>query len=302
MNVLSLFDGISCGLQALKELGIPIDTYYASEIDKYAIEVAQKNHPEIIQLGDVCNWKNWDINWEGIDMIIGGSPCVGFTLAGKRLKFDDPRSALFFQYRDILNYVREKNPRVKFLLENVVMDHETKLVLDEEMGVEAIYINSNLFSPQNRARYYWTNLEVSELPQNNSMVIRDILNKEDDNNPKTYVSKVHLNAWLKSYDWKPNEVNKKSKPLMASYYKQPPHCPYIQYREERSEAEELETKSSIYRRLSPLECERLQTLPDNYTLVQYENGKENSWTQRWKMLGNGWTVSVIKHIFKSLIK
>ena len=117
MKVLSLFDGISCGMQALKGLNIPVEKYYASEIDKYAIEVSKKNHSEIIQLGDIENWKDWDIEWDEIDMLIGGSPCQGFTFAGKRLNFDDPRSKLFFTFYEILSYLRVKKPNILFLLE-----------------------------------------------------------------------------------------------------------------------------------------------------------------------------------------
>ena len=300
MKILSLFDGISCGMQALKELEIPVETYYASEIDKYAIEISMKNHPEIIQLGDVEKWREWDIDWDNIDMLIGGSPCQGFTFAGKRLNFEDHRSKLFFVYYEILQFLKEKNPNILFFLENVKMDKKCKDAIDEMMGVVGIPINSNLFSAQNRDRTYWTNIPIKELPIENNTMIADIVNPIDNENVKTYVSKEHHAAWLKNYKWKHNELTEKSKPLLATYFKQPPHCPYIIYREELEGEEELNNKYSIYRRLSPIECERLQTLPDNYTLVVNEKGKENSYTQRWKTLGNGWTVEAIKHIFSSL--
>lgn len=298
MKILSLFDGISCGMQALKSLNIPIEKYYASEIDKYAIEVSRKNHPEIIQLGDIENWKEWDIEWDEIDMVIGGSPCQGFTFAGKRLNFDDHRSKLYFTFYEILSYLKVKNPSILFLLENVKMESKCKKAIDEMLGVEGVLINSNLFSAQNRQRYYWTNIPIAELPTDSPIVLKDILKTEDNDNSRLPVSKIHLNAWLKNYKWKSDDVNGKSKPLLASYYKQPPHCPYVQYRDIQENENEL--KESIYRRLSPIECERLQTLPDNYTLVTNEKGNENSFMQRYKMLGNGWTVAVISHIFSSL--
>lgn len=296
MVVLSLFDGISCGYQALKELGISIDAYYASEIDKYAIEVSNKNHPDIIQLGDINGWKNWNIDFSKIDMVIGGSPCQGFTFAGKRLNFDDERSKLFFVYNDILKAVKEVNPDVLFLLENVKMQKAHERVIDEFMGVEGIHLNSNRFSAQNRDRIYWTNIPVDLDIVDNCDTLNDILRVSDDYDERLYLSKKHLEGFLRSYNWKANERDEKSKPLLASYYKQPPHCPYVIHG--RGEIGRL----SEYRRLSPVECERLQGLPDDYTLVVNEKGKENSWTQRYKMIGNGWTVPTIKHLFKNLKK
>ena len=124
MNVLSLFDGMSCGQQALERCGIKVDNYYASEIDKYAIQIANKNYPNTIQLGSVTNWMNWDIDFTTIDLVIGGSPCQGFSIAGKQLNFDDERSKLFFEFSAILDTIKILNPNVKFLLENVRMKKE----------------------------------------------------------------------------------------------------------------------------------------------------------------------------------
>lgn len=124
MNVLSLFDGMSCGQIALNQLGIKVDEYYASEIDKWAIQVTQKNYPDTIQLGDITKWREWDIDWASIDLVYGGSPCQGFSFAGKQLAFDDPRSRLFFEFVDIVNHIKSLNPDVKFLLENVRMKKE----------------------------------------------------------------------------------------------------------------------------------------------------------------------------------
>ena len=121
MIILSLFDGMQCGRIALERAGIKVDKYYASELDKYAVKVAQANYPDSIQLGDVTKWREWDIEWGEIDLLIGGSPCQGFSFAGKQLAFDDPRSALFFEYLNILNHIKSLNPNVKFLLENVKM-------------------------------------------------------------------------------------------------------------------------------------------------------------------------------------
>lgn len=128
MNIL-----ISCGQVALERAGIEVGAYYASEIDKYAIQITQKNYPNTVQLGDVNNWKNWNIDWASIDLLIGGSPCQGFSFAGKQLNFDDPRSKLFFVYADILNHIKKHNPNIKFLLENVKMKKEYQDVITETL-------------------------------------------------------------------------------------------------------------------------------------------------------------------------
>jgi len=142
MNVLSLFDGISCGMVALQRAGIEVEQYFASEIDENAIAISQKNHQNIIQLGDIKKWREW--NLPKIDIVIGGSPCQGFSRAGKCLNFNDPRSVLFFEYVDVLNSIREQNPDVLFLLENVKMKNEWKDVISDYLNVQPIEINSSL--------------------------------------------------------------------------------------------------------------------------------------------------------------
>ena len=176
MNVLSLFDGMSCGRLALDRLGIEVDQYYAAEIDKYAIQVTQENWPETIQLGDVTQIKGKDL--PKIDLLLGGSPCQGFSFAGKQLAFDDPRSALFFEFVRIL---KECEPKY-FLLENVKMKKEFLDIISQQVGAEPILINSALVSAQNRQRYYWTNLPGVEQPENRGIVLRDIL----ETNPESY--------------------------------------------------------------------------------------------------------------------
>ena len=175
MNVLSLFDGMSCGRIALDRLGIKVDNYYASEIDKYAMKVSEANYPDIIQVGDVTELDTSTL--PNIDLIMGGSPCQGFSFAGKQLAFDDPRSALFFEF---VRCVKELKPKY-FLLENVRMKKEYLDIISEHMGVEPIMINSALVSAQNRVRYYWTNIPGVEQPEQRGIVLRDILeNKEID--------------------------------------------------------------------------------------------------------------------------
>ena len=296
MNVLSLFDGISCGKVALNRLGIKIDKYYASEIDKNAIKVAKYNYPDIIEIGDIRDINCKDL--PNIDLIIGGSPCQSFTFAGKRegmvteenieittleqyleLKKNGfsfkGQSYLFWEYARLL---KEVNPTY-FLLENVKMQKHWQDVITKTVGVKPININSELLSAQRRNRLYWTNINNGEieLPKDKGLLLKDIVREED--NDKYHLTKMHHQAFLKSYKWTPNYLDEKSKPLLASYYKPPPHCPYIP----------CEQSESGYRMLSPIECERLQTLPDNYTEVI-------SKTQRYKCIGNGWTVDVIAHI------
>ena len=169
MNVLSLFDGMSCGMIALDRLGIKVDNYYASEIDKYAIQVSQANYPEIVQVGDITKLDLSTL--PQIDLVMGGSPCQGFSFAGKQLAFDDPRSALFFEFQKAISYLQPKY----FLLENVKMKKEYLDIISEYMGVEPIFINSSLVSAQSRQRYYWTNIPNVEQPEERGIVLRDIL-------------------------------------------------------------------------------------------------------------------------------
>jgi len=186
MKVLSLFDGMSCGQIALNRLGIKVDKYYASEIDKYAIQVTQANFPETIQIGDVCDIKAED--YQDVDLIMAGSPCQGFSFAGKQLAFDDPRSALFFEFIRLLKEIKPKY----FLLENVKMKKEYLQVISEQVsacypeipfGIEPIFINSSLVSAQNRQRYYWTNIPNITKPEERGIVLRDILEENPGENP-----------------------------------------------------------------------------------------------------------------------
>lgn len=365
MNVLSLFDGMSCGRIALDRLGIKVDNYYASEIDKHAMKVSEANYPDIIQIGDVTK-----MNYEKlpqIDLIMGGSPCQGFSFAGKQLAFDDPRSALFFCFWRAVKHLKPKY----FLLENVRMKKEYLDVISEYMGVEPIMINSALVSAQNRVRYYWTNIPGIEQPEDRGMVLRDILetqtneqpvkdtkrnqrhyrNKDEKslcmtatmykgagNNGMTLVSETHdtpkqvgiavdINGHdilkrVYSPDGKSPTVNactggnREPKVVAGAfrgrYYKDGVRQDkfgsvagktkqMLELRKDEKtntvttvQKDNVLTKDNVYwRKLTPVECERLQTVPDNYT-----NHVSN--TQRYKMLGNGWTIEVIAHILKNM--
>lgn len=207
MHVLSLFDGISCGYVALKRAGIAVSSYYASEIDKYAIQVSQNNHPDIIRLGDVTRWREWPIEWSKIDMVLAGSPCQGFSFAGKQLAFDDPRSQLFFVFVDILKHIQQLNPNVKFLLENVRMKKEHQQVISHALGVEQILINSALVSAQDRKRLYWCNWPV-EQPADKGILLSDIL--------LPIVSGAYLchQGWLTWWDKKKVSLRKEIQPAL----------------------------------------------------------------------------------------
>lgn len=169
IKVLSLFDGISCGRVALERAGIPVEKYYASEIDKYAIQVAQKNYPDTLQIGD-CTKIDYKKYAGEIDLLIGGSPCQGFSFAGKQLNFADPRSRLFFEF---VRALKELKPKY-FLLENVKMKKEFQDIISQQLGIEPIEINSALVSAQNRKRLYWTNIPNLVLPTDKNIVLKNI--------------------------------------------------------------------------------------------------------------------------------
>lgn len=294
VNVLSLFDGMSCGRIALDRAGFEVGNYYASELDKHAIKVTQANWPETVQLGDVTKWREWEIDWAGIDLLIGGSPCQGFSFAGKQLAFDDPRSKLFFVYVDILNHIRSLNPDVKFMLENVKMKKEHLAVITEQLGVEPVFINSALVSAQNRQRYYWANWEFGQ-PEDKGILLAEII--EDGGVDREKAHCVDANYYkggnLKSYftnDRRKLVFTEKSLALLSTMYKE--NAKSMIKRNKKGWLV-LDEDLITYRKLTPLECERLQTVPDNYT-AHVSN------TQRYRMIGNGWTVDAIAHIFKSI--
>lgn len=437
MKVLSLFDGMSCGQIALSKLGIKVDKYYASEIDKYAIQITQKNFPDTIQLGDVCQLDPKD--FMDVDLIQAGSPCQGFSFAGAQLAFDDPRSALFFEF---IRLLKEIGPKY-FLLENVRMKKEFLEVITDQVSscytaddvddeyvdmfgnvrFEPHFINSSLLSAQSRKRYYWTNIPNIKQPKDKGIVLRDILETEpksitkmsdkfvkrngdkncmiDQNREKAhnlsaeeYVKNGRQGNYLACDDegkpaYKPvkkternrkhlRQPNEKSLCMTATMYKgagnngmtlvptkpkqvgiavdvkghdilkrvyspegksptintmgggnrepkvvtggamrarsknkdgkhvewkETKHQQMLELRkDEKSNSISTVSKDSLvvedemhWRKLTPLECERLQTVPDGYT-----EGVSN--TQRYRMLGNGWTVDVIAHIYKNMEK
>lgn len=380
MNILSLFDGISCGRVALERAGIPVEKYYASEIDKYAMRVSAKNYPDIIRLGDVNKWREWNIDWSSIDLLIGGSPCQGFSFAGKQLNFNDPRSKLFFVFADILNHIKSVNPNIKFLLENVRMKQEYQDVISETLGVKPVIINSALVSAQNRIRFYWANYDFGQ-PADKGIMLKDIVHEKADMDyaigeswakwfaengefqclkkysaidPEKAITMTArqyaswnrnfiletLNKYIVPFDKTLQILEREVEKGKVGFFRKDSQANRVyfihdkavclcgdagggaakmgQYLfgcitpdrvEKRQNGQRFNDGTKFYtltaqdqhgvlvegyiRKLTPIECERLQTLDDNYTA-----GVSDS--QRYKMLGNGWTVDVIAHILKSL--
>ena len=309
MNVLSLFDGMSCGQIALDKLGIKVDKYFASEIDKYAMKVTMENYPNTIQLGSVEFVNKGMINHE-IDLLIGGSPCQGFSFAGKQLNFQDERSKLFFEFVRLKNELKPKY----FLMENVKMKKEYQDVISSYLGCEPVIINSSLVSAQNRVRLYWTNIPSVIPPKNKEIYLADIIENGIVDRNKSYCIDANyakggnLNQYFKKsrrqlvfcgamreryiVAGKRQDGKMKTKGLTKQRIE-------IRYDGKTNTITTVQKYNYAvfingFRKLSPIECERLQTVPDNYT-----NHVSNS--QRYKMLGNGWTVDVIEHIFKGII-
>tara|TARA_R100000234_G_scaffold979_1_gene846 strand:- start:448 stop:1617 length:1170 start_codon:yes stop_codon:yes gene_type:complete len=389
MNVLSLFDGMSCGQLALQRIGAKVNNYFASEIDPYAIKIAKKNFPNMVHVGDVTNVMKGipidkvkddcllEMMATEIDLILAGSPCQGFSFAGKQLNFDDPRSKLFFEFIRIVNNINTRKaqlgkPQVKFLLENVRMKKESQDVITKALGVEPMLINSALVSAQNRNRLYWTNIPNVTQPQDKGIVLSDILEDLPFDEPPNYLKgkwcgrvrgdlvksvdddKAHCltaSMWkgqiptfvkskkpiqvgvasdIKGYDIIKRVYSPQGKSptltTMQGGHREPKvaigrivnrrldengtrkddqlELPFTRQLEVSADTksnclttvqkDNVVVSENLYRKLTPLECERLQTLPDNYT-------EGVSKTQRYKMIGNGWTVDVITHILKEIV-
>lgn len=312
MVVLSLFDGISCGQLALTNLGYKIDKYYASEIDKNAIKITNKNFPNTIQIGDIEKITIEDIKkMDKIDLILGGSPCQGFSRAGLGLNFEDPRSKLFFKFVEVLEWVREfNNQDVKFLLENVKMKKEWEEVISKHLNVEAIEINSKLLTAQNRSRLYWTNIKGIKGPEDKGIKLIDML---DNIELENYIVKDSLKICKSISDNSVNLINVINGEVRIN---QATKQGYIVANEgdginlsfplsknrrgrvikEKSSCLDTQCNICVYvnntiRKFTINELEKLQGLPIGYTLCD-----EVSERNRIKAIGNGWTIDVIEYI------
>ena len=301
MNVLSLFDGLSCGQIALNRVGIKYDKYFASEVDKHAIKVTQHNYPDTIQLGDVTKVKGSDL--PKIDLLFGGSPCQGFSFAGKQLNFEDPRSKLFFEFVRLKNELQPKY----FLLENVVMKQEFQDIITEYLGVEPIKINSNLVSAQTRERLYWTNIPNINQPEDLGITLNDILEDIGVNGEvfdRTKLNKAtilgrRLNEQGKRDDYNKNIPISQCLEVRASN-RDKSNCITTVAKDNVLTTMSIGRHVDAFKKKLPFryytikEYCRLQTVPDDYfDGVVSEN-------QIRKMIGNGWTVDVIAHIFKEI--
>ena len=327
MNVLSLFDGISVGMLALKRAKIKVDKYYSSEIDKYALQISEKNFPEIIQLGDITLWRSWNIDWSSIDLILAGFPCQAWSDAGRCEGVNDPRGELAFVLVDIWNHIKKVNPKVKHLFENVKMKKEFLTYLDGLFNSPRILLNSSTVSGQHRQRYYWTNIENVTEPEDRGIYLRDVLEEGITNRDKSYG--IDANYYKGS---SPDiYFGKRRRQLVfvvgmeegrrlhdGKYYSRNFRQGYRIYHIDGVSATlsasskggkcqygglygMTEGNVCYYRMLTPVECERLQTLHDGYTLVKNETGKQVvSNTQRYKAIGNSWTCEIIVHILKGL--
>jgi site-specific DNA-cytosine methylase len=313
MNVLSVFDGMSCGQIALERAGIKVNRYFASEIDPYAVKIAEKNYPDTMELGDVTkiSCKNNKLksshyynNSVNIDLLIGGSPCQDLSFANEeKLGLEGKKSNLFWHFVRLL---KETKPRF-FLLENVRMEKKWQDVISKALGVEPIKINSALVSAQSRNRLYWTNIPYVYQPYDKGLVFRDILVK-DNKVPRKY---FYLPKSVEYFDRAPmnrrfcNYLDaKKGKCVTANFRKAAPYNLFVTFKKEFGEKHSISFLANMgrgqsgynqdVRKLTPLECERLQTLPERYT-------EGVSDTQRYAMIGNGWTVDVVAHILRGII-
>jgi DNA (cytosine-5)-methyltransferase 3A len=295
MNVLSLFDGISCGQVALKKCGIEITNYFASEIDKHAIKVTQHNHPDTKQLGDVKKVKGEDL--PKIDLLIGGSPCQGFSFSGKQLNFEDPRSKLFFEF---VRMVKELKPKY-WMLENVDMKQEYQDVISEHLGEQPKKLNSTKTSAQNRVRLYWANFKITE-PEDKEIGLEDVL--EDNSMPnKASILGRRLDKRGKRQDYDKSvpitqclEVrasNRNKSNCLTTVAKDTVLTAMPIGRHQDAYGKYPPNIKLPYRDYTAIERCRLMNLPDNYC-------EQISLNQTVKATGNAWDVGMITHIFNQI--
>ena len=282
MNVLSLFDGMSCGQIALERAGIKVDNYYAAEIDKHAIKVTQENYPNTIQMGDVSFINKEDL--PKIDLLIGGSPCQSFSPAISSNTGFSGKSKLFFEYLRLLKVLKPKY----FLLENVVMKKEWERVINKNLEVNPVFINSDIFSAQSRPRIYWTNFKIQKIQNKNQQKLKDIILKNVD---EKYFYKESYN-YISSEKVVEAELNIKGHDIIKRVNNKNFKCQCLTAVCGGNQQKKIIDGDRV-RKLTPVEYERLQNVPDNYTSCVSDSA-------RYKMLGNGWTVDVIAHIFKSM--
>lgn len=308
MNVLSLFDGKSSGFTACELAGIEIDNYYSAEIDKYAIKVSDSIHPNQTRLGSVTEWRDWDIDWASIDLILAGSPCQGLSIAGKQLALDDPRSRLFYVFADILNFVKSVNKNVLFMLENVELKgraKESESIISDYVEEEPFLINSDLVSAQNRKRNYWSNIPI-DMPEDRGILLKSVLEDLPDCpigiavREKSKCLRVggRNSPFGDKHEWDSpfQRITKKGK-VKPGIGKAACLTGGANSGGNHSDMDIIHSPFAT-RRYSVRECFRLQTVPEHYIDKILDCGVSN--TQLYKIAGNGWTDEVIAHILKCM--
>ena len=344
MNVVSLFNGMNTGRQALENIGIKVDKYYSSEIKPYAIELTQYHFPDTIQVGDVTKWRDWDIDWQSIDLILSGSPCQDLSAAGKRAGINGSKSSLFFVFVEILEHIKSLNPKVLFLQENVGSASKLDVgIMSRALGVYPVRINSSLVTAQLRDRYYWSNIRTKETmfdivtdipqPKDRGIMFKDIIvsgytNSDKStclmegtiskNQSKTPLSETHQ-KYLKKRNSKMfitliyehnNELRCKTNTKQGYDIVTENDCLDLSFATSTTRRARvtkgkspclMESTNNLYsykdgivRTVNQIEMERLQGFPDGYTSI-LSKAKAGS------LLGDGWTLPIIEHIFKFII-
>lgn len=346
MNVVSLFNGMNTGRQALENVGIKVNKYYSSEIKQYAIQLTQHHFPDTIQVGDVTKWREWDIDWKNIDLILSGSPCQDLSAAGKRAGINGKKSSLFFVFVDILNHVKLLNPNVLFLQENVGSASKLDVgIMSRALGVYPVRINSSLVTAQLRDRYYWSNIRtkqenmfgdlVTDIPQpkDRKIMFKDILtsgyseeekamclmegtiskNTFKNNESKEaqgYLKKRNKKKFITLIYEIENELRVKTNTNKGYDIVTENDCIDLSFPTSKTRRGRIikgksaclmESNNNLYsykdgivRIVNQIEMERLQGFPDGYTSIL-------SKSKAGSLLGDGWTLPVIEHIF-SFIK
>lgn len=280
MNVLSLFNGMNTGRQALENVGIKVNKYYSSEIKPYAIELTQHHFPDTIQVGDVTKWKEWDIDWKSIDLVLSGSPCQDLSAAGKRAGINGKKSSLFFTFVDILNHIKELNHKVLFLQENVGSASKLDVgIMSRALGVYPVRINSSLVTAQLRDRYYWSNIRTKEDGMFGD-IITDIPEPKDKG--------ILLKNILTSGEV---DINKHTCLNTGSGATEKASQIYLTHRNETTGMITLIKENDIFRTCNKVEMCRLQGFSDDYCDIL--NTKKAG-----SLLGDGWTLPIIEHIFQ----
>ena len=275
MNVVSLFNGMNTGRQALENVGIKVNKYYSSEIKPYAIELTQHHFSDTIQVGDVTKWKEWNIDWKSIDLILSGSPCQDLSAAGKRAGINGSRSSLFFVFVEILNHIKTLNPNVLFLQENVGSASKLDVgIMSRALGVYPVRINSKLVTAQLRDIYYWSNIKTKETmfdivtdisqPKDKGIMLQDIVTGGNVDTDK--------HTCLNTGSGKGGTQK------------------YLKHRNETTGMLTLIQENELVRTVNKIEMCRLQGFPDDYCDI-LTTAKAGS------LLGDGWTLPIIEHIF-----